>query len=112
MEKTNKRRRVGMIRKKVEFNWCTLNTAIIVLLAVFFIVYTKWPKQEEHYWFVSYEWVKLKERGAGRTCIEIKEDDFNIVVAENTIKNENKFDALIINNFIPINKKSCALCIK
>jgi len=96
-----------MIRKNVAFNWCMLNTAIIVLLAVIFIAYTKWPKPEEHFWFVSYEWVKVKERGAGRTCIEIKDDDFDIVVAEDAIKKEKKFDALIINNFIPISKKSC-----
>lgn len=103
---------MGMIRKKATVNWCMLNTAIIVFLAVFFLVYLKWLKPEEHFWFVSYEWVKLKERGAGRTCIEIKEDDFNIVIAENAIKNENKFDALIINNFKNISKKSWALCIK
>jgi hypothetical protein len=101
-----------MIRKNTTFNWCMLNTVIIVLLAVFFLAYEKWPKPEEHFWFVSYEWVKLKERGAGRSCIEIKEKDFDIVVAENAIKNENKFDTFIINNFIPISKKSYALCIK
>jgi hypothetical protein len=89
-----------------------LNTAIIVLLAVLFFSFNKWQKPEGHFWLVSYEWVKLKERGAGRTCVEIKENGFDLVVAENDIKNKNKFDALIINNFIPISKKSYELCIK
>jgi hypothetical protein len=99
-----------MIRTKTTFNWCMLNSAMIVLLAVI-LVYDKWPipKPAEHFWFVSYEWVKLKELGAGRTCIAMKDDDFDMVVAENAIKNENKFDALIVNNFMPISKKSCAL---
>jgi hypothetical protein len=101
-----------MIQKNTTFNWCMLNTAVIVLLAVFFLAYNKWPKPEKHFWFVSYEWVKLKERGAGRTCVEIKEDDFDIVFAENAIKNENKFDTIIINNFREISKKTYALCIK
>lgn len=97
-----------MIRTKTTFNWCMLNSAMIVLLAVF-LAYDKWSKPAEHFWFVSYEWVKAKERGAGRTCIEMKEDEFNMVVAENAIKNENKFDALIVNNFISISKNACAL---
>ncbi len=101
-----------MIRKDTTFNWCVLNTAIIVLMAVLFFAYEKWPRQGEHFWFVSYDWVKLKERGAGRTCIEIKENDFDIVVVENDIKIKNNFDTLIINNFKPISKKSYALCIK
>jgi len=100
-----------MIRKDTTFNWCMLNTAIIVLFVVFFLAYDKWPKPEEHFWFVSYEWVKLKERGAGRTCTEIMENDFDIVTAENAIKDKNKFDTVIINNFRPISKKSYALCI-
>jgi hypothetical protein len=103
---------VGMIRKNTSFSWCILNTAIITLLAVFFLAYHKWQKPEEHFWFVSYEWVKQQERGAGRTCIEIKENDFDIVDTENNIKNTNKFDKLIINNFTPISKKSYSLCIK
>ena len=101
-----------MIRKDTAFNWCALNTAIIVLLAGLVFAYEKWPRPEKHYWFVSYEWVKLKERGAGRTCIEIKENDFDIVAAENNIKNKNNFDTLIINNFRPISKVSYALCVK
>lgn len=96
-----------MIQKRKVFDWCMLNTAIIVLLAVFFLAYNKWSKPKEHFWFVSYEWVKLKERGAGRTCIEMKDDDFNIVIAEDAIKKGKNFDALIINNFIPLSKKSC-----
>lgn len=101
-----------MIRKKKAVNWSMINTAIIVLSAIIFLAYVRWPKSQEHFWFVSYEWVKQKERGGGRTCVAIKEDDFNIVFAENAIKNDNKFDAIIINNFIAISEKSCALCKK
>ena len=101
-----------MIRKDITLNWGMINTVIIVLLAVLFFTYEKRPKPEGHFWFVSYEWVKQKERGAGRTCVEIKENGFDIVVAENDIKNKNNFDTLVINNFIPISKKSYALCIK
>jgi hypothetical protein len=101
-----------MIRNDTMSNWYMAITAIVVLLAVLFFTFNKRPKPEEHFWFVSYEWVKQKERGAGRTCIEMQENDFDINVAENDIKNKNKFDTLIINNFIPISKKSYALCIK
>ena len=89
-----------------------LNTIIIVLSAGLFVVYDRWPKAADHYWFVSYEWAKPKERGAGRTCIEIKENDFDIVAAEDSVKTKNKFDTLIINNFMPISKKTYELCIK
>ena len=88
------------------------NTIIIMLLAGSFLTYEKWSKPEAHFWFVSYEWVKSKERGAGRTCIENKESDFDILAAENTIKTKNKFETLIINNFIPIPQKTYELCIK
>jgi hypothetical protein len=101
-----------MIRKDTMSNGYMAIAAIIVLLAVLFFTLNKRTKPEGHFWFVSYEWVKQKERGAGRTCIEIKENDFDINAAENDIKDNNKFDTLIINNFIPISKKSYALCIK
>jgi hypothetical protein len=101
-----------MIRNDATFNWCMLNTAIIVLLAALLFFNRQSQKPEEHFWFVSYEWVKQKEHGAGRTCIEIKGNGFDIVDAENDIKHKNKFDTLIINNFIPISMKSYELCIK
>lgn len=103
-----------MIRRSTMFNWSTINTIIIVVLAVAFVVYDKWPKPKDHFWFVSYEWVKIKEkeRGAGRICVAVKEDDFDVLETENTIKNANKFDSLIVNNFIPISKESYTLCVK
>ena len=101
-----------MIRKNTTFNWCMFNTAVIILLGLFSITYHIWLKHEEHFWFVYYDWAKQQDRGAGRTCIEIKGSDFDIVVAEDAIKNKNKFDTLLIKNFIPISKKSFSLCIK
>jgi hypothetical protein len=101
-----------MLRKDTMSNWYVAIAAITVLLAALIFAFSKSPKPEGHFWFVSYEWVKQKERGAGRTCIEIKEDGFDINTAENDIKDKKQFDTLIINNFIPISKKSYALCIK
>lgn len=89
-----------------------LNTVIIVGLAVAFVAYSKWPKAEEHFWFVSYEWVKSKERGAGRTCVVLKENDFDVALTENAIKTKNRFESIIINNFIQISKKTYELCIQ
>jgi hypothetical protein len=103
-----------MIRKNTPFNWSMISTVIILVLAVAFVVYENRPTPKEHFWFVSYEWVKIKEkeRGAGRICVAVKEDDFDIIETENTIKNANKFDSLIINNFIPISQATHALCVK
>jgi hypothetical protein len=101
-----------MIKKSRPFHWDILNTLIILLLAALFIFYLGRPKPPDPYWFISYEWVKAKERGVGRTCIDMKNSDFDILVAENKVKDKNKFDSLIINNFTPISKKTYELCIK
>ncbi|MDK9706179.1 MAG: hypothetical protein OEL83_03930 [Desulforhopalus sp.] len=103
-----------MIRKNTPVNWPMINTIIILVLAMAFVVYANRPTPKDQYWFVSYEWVKIKEkeRGAGRICVAVKEGDFDIIDTENTIKNANKFDSLIINNFIPISRATHALCVK
>ncbi len=89
-----------------------LNTVILVLLAVYFLAYDKLINPKEQLWFVSYEWVKQKERGVGRTCMDTKSNDFDVVEVETAIRNENRFDTLIINNFMPINRKTYTLCKK
>jgi hypothetical protein len=85
---------------------------LVLLLAALFFLYERWPKPQEPYWFVSYEWVKAKERGAGRTCLVMKDIDFDILSAENSVKNKNTFDSLIITDFIRINKATYDFCVK
>ena len=101
-----------MIRKTQPFRWDICTPALILLLAALFFLYERWPKPQEPYWFVSYEWVKAKERGAGRTCLVMKDIDFDILSAENSVKNKNTFDSLIITDFIRINKATYDFCVK
>jgi hypothetical protein len=62
-----------MVRKNTASRWCMLNTALIVLFIVLLLAYDKWLNPKERFWFVSYEWVRQNEKGAGRTCIETKD---------------------------------------
>jgi hypothetical protein len=100
-----------MVRKNTASHWCMLNTALIVLFIVLFLAYDKWLKPKERFWFVSYEWVRQNDKGAGRTCIEAKDKALDFTFTENAIQKKNKFDTVIINNLIPINKKTYSSCI-
>lgn len=100
-----------MIRRSRPFPWDKLNFLGLVVAVVFALVYFNWPRPPSPYWFVSYEWTRGKERGAGRRCI-VADQGFDIVMVEEMIKKINTFDSIILNNFIQINKTTYDLCIK
>lgn len=101
-----------MIKKSRPFQWDRLNFMGLVLLVILALVYHNWPQRLSPYWFVSYEWTRGKERGAGRRCIAIDDKDFDIVKVEDMVLHKNKYDSIILNNFIQISKGTYELCMK
>ena len=102
-----------MIRRSSRpFPWDKLNFIALVLVVVLALVYFNWPRPPSPYWFVSYEWTRGKERGAGRRCIAVDDQGFDVVAVEDMIKKINKTDSLILNNFIQIDKTTYDLCVK
>lgn len=101
-----------MIKRSRPFQWDKLTFIGLVLVVVLALVYVNWPRHPSPYWFVSYEWTRGKERGAGRRCIVVDDRGFDIVKVEDTIIEKNKYDSLILNNFIQIDKTTYDLCTK
>ena len=101
-----------MIKISRPLQWDKLNFIGLVLVVVLALLYLNWPKPPSPYWFVSYEWIRGKERGAGRRCIVVDDRGFDIVKVEDTIIEKNKYDSLILNNFIQIDKNTYDLCTK
>lgn len=104
-----------MIKRSRPLQWDKLNFIGLVLVVVLALLYLSWPQKPSPpspYWFVSYEWIRGKERGAGRRCIVVDKQGFDIVKVEDSIIEKNKYDSLILNNFIQIDKTTYDLCTK
>lgn len=100
------------MKKSRPFRWDILNFAGLVLVVIIALVYLNWPQRPSPYWFVFYEWTRGKEHGAGRRCIAVDDNGLDILKIEDMLLNKNKYDSLIVSNFVQINKTTYDLCIK
>lgn len=102
-----------MIKKTAPLPWHLVNTILLLLLLglVAYSLYQARP-QPQPYWFVSYQWTKDKERGAGRTCVKISEKRLDLSEIEATVAEKNRFTSVVIDNFREIDQIAYELCVK
>ena len=102
-----------MIKKTAPLPWQMINTILLLLLLglVAYSLYQSRPRPQP-YWFVSYEWTKAKEHGAGRTCVKIAEPGPDIEKIEASIAEKNGFTSVVLDNFREIGQATYELCTK
>lgn len=100
-----------MIKKTAPLPWHLVNTILLFLVLGLVIFFQYWEKAQP-YWFISYEWTKGKDHGAGRTCIKIAGQSPDIDAIEKSIADKNSFSSVVIHNFREIDKSTYEWCIK
>ena len=101
-----------MIRKTTPLPWHTINTALLLLVLAVVLLLRFWPQHRPPYWFVSYQWTKGKEHGAGRTCLKSAGNSPDIAQFESAIATKNSFDSVIVITFRDIDQTTFEGCVK
>lgn len=102
-----------MIKKTAPLPWQMINTILLLLLLglVASSLYQSRPRPQP-YWFVSYEWTKAKEHGAGRTCVKLVEASPDIEKIEASIAEKNGFTSVVLDNLREIDQTTYERCVK